>query len=104
MLKTFPCSGCGACCKRIDKSVQMLEKSGLNLGFPYKWDENGVCEKLIDNKCSVYENRPVICNIDLIVELYEMDKKKFYNDNIKICNQLIKEDNLPSKFLIPEVK
>jgi Fe-S-cluster containining protein len=38
--------------------------------FPYKAREDGSCEKFIDGKCSVYEDRPVICNIRKRYELY----------------------------------
>lgn len=33
------------------------------LTFPYKTDASGVCEKLVDGKCSVYEDRPLLCNV-----------------------------------------
>jgi Fe-S-cluster containining protein len=40
------------------KSIKKIIKE-----FPYKHTD-GVCEKLIDNKCSVYESRPDLCNVD----------------------------------------
>lgn len=35
-----------------------------NAYFPYS-HKNGVCEKLTENNhCSIYDNRPIICNIE----------------------------------------
>ena len=63
---------------------------GLNK-FPYKCDENGVCEKLENNICMVYDNRPLICNIELWCESMGIDKKLFYRQNMKACKELKNE-------------
>lgn len=103
--KSFPCSGCGACCKRIDKIEEFLESQGVEKGdklyFPHKHDETGRCEMLQeDNTCKVYEDRPLICNVDKLRYMSGMSKKKFYALNISACNVMIKEDGLDEKYLI----
>jgi len=100
---SFPCTMCGACCRRIDKVVLRLDDNSPDneLHFPYKWDETGRCEKLTkNNKCSVYKNRPLICNIDKLMLKYWMPKEQFYFLNIVACNTMMDEDNLPAKYRI----
>jgi len=99
----FPCSGCGACCRRINKAVENLGDidSDSELYFPYKWDETGRCEMLTDdNRCQVYETRPLICNIDKLSSVIDIPKDQFYVMNIAACNMMIDEDNLPLKYRI----
>lgn len=104
MMNTFPCTGCGCCCKRIsyfvDKIDLLPKKYRKKLKFPYKHN-NGVCEKLMeDNKCAIYENRPLICNIDKFIEEFKLNKEEFYEINIKYCNEFMNEDNIPNNFRI----
>lgn len=99
----FPCTGCGACCRRAKQTVERLAITDpLNeFYFPYKWDETGRCEMLAeDNKCSVYENRPTVCNIDKTIALSGVDKKKFYTDIIESCNKAMDEDKMPLEYRI----
>jgi Fe-S-cluster containining protein len=92
----FPCTGCGQCCKRI-KDIHYLFPAPFT--FPYK-HINGVCEKLVDNKCSVYDDRPLICNIDKMIEYREFDKEEYYAENIAACNQIMDEDGIDQSFRI----
>jgi uncharacterized protein len=88
----YPCIKCGLCCKRVDKAVENAKVIGLS--FPYNWDETGRCEMLgEDNLCKVYYDRPLMCNIDRLVQEFDVDKKLFYNINISSCNKLLLEDN-----------
>ena len=90
----FPCSSCGACCRRIGSIINNYPKD-LKEIFPYKWDESGCCEMLTeDNKCKVYYSRPLLCNIDELHKFTAMKKTDFYNLNIEACNQLKEEDNI----------
>jgi len=98
--KPYPCTSCGACCKRIDKIAEGFKQIGLD--FPYTWDETGKCEKLVDNQCSVYDHRPLLCNIEKVAEYMKIPRDIFFLVNIKLCNQLIKEDGLDESFLIRE--
>ncbi len=81
----FPCDMCGMCCRHIDRS-----------GILKEYDTgNGVCKYLKDNKCSIYVNRPDVCNVDLMYERYfkqHMSKEEYYNINIEICERLKKEN------------
>jgi Fe-S-cluster containining protein len=99
--KTFPCSMCGACCRRIKWVVESME----HFDFPYKWNEKGVCEKLsTENKCMVYDNRPLICNIEAMQPFFDIPEQDFYNINIDACNGIMDEDGLPEEYRITKQK
>ena len=72
--------------------------------FPYKTDESGACEKLDkDGKCTVYENRPLVCNVEKMFETFHKHnttRKKHYFEQATVCNSMIKKSNLPDKFLV----
>jgi Fe-S-cluster containining protein len=74
--------------------------------FPYKTDEFGVCEKFIsegDNPgCSVYEDRPLLCNSDKMALLMEMHPSELYKLNAIMCNYMIRAAGLPASYLIDE--
>ena len=55
---SFFCSQCGECCKNIRHIPELAGYS----------DENGCCKYLKNNLCSVYENRPEVCRVDLMYE------------------------------------
>lgn len=88
----FRCSGCGLCCKNVKRAVEVT-KHIKELEFPYNWDETGRCEKLMeDNKCGVYDDRPLLCNVDGVIKFFNLDKESFYGDNEKACIELQAED------------
>lgn len=69
---TFPCTQCGLCCKQMDKVLSnptpfdwMQE---LVDDFPYQALSNGHCEMLHNNQCMVYEDRPLLCNLERTVD------------------------------------
>lgn len=69
----FKCSMCGMCCRNIHywkKNLHLIRKllNDNTIDFPYK-DVNGVCEMLSDNKCSIYESRPIVCNTEKMYKL-----------------------------------
>ena len=92
----FPCTGCGACCKRIEKAVNYVKQfNKKELDFPYSWDENGACEKLGDDgKCGVYDDRPTLCRVDEMEKYFDMSREEYFDWNINSCNQMIEEDGL----------
>jgi Fe-S-cluster containining protein len=103
MTNMFPCSGCGACCRRVKQAVQHHNITDKNhpLYFPYRWDKSGACEHLgEDNKCKIYLKRPLLCNIDKYAEYIGADKKEFFALNIQACNQLMDSDGIPLHFRI----
>lgn len=82
MLKPFPCTQCGCCCKQVFRSelTAYLDKG------------NGSCKYLSsDNTCSIYEERPDICRVDLQYKVFfssKMDWEEFVAINIAACNFL----------------
>lgn len=97
-MMNFPCDKCGACCRNVGKQVrfaQLAKDHGDNsdlvneiLNFPYRIDEKGVCEKLVDNQCSVYDSRPDVCSVKRIWEKYlygTMELTEWYKLNRAAC-------------------
>lgn len=74
--------------------------------FPYKATETGACEKLDeDGKCTVYENRPLVCSIPRMFQKFQkkkMTRKQYYLSEAKICNSMIRKNGLPDKFIVDE--
>lgn len=86
----FPCSGCGACCRRIGWLPENeLIKHGL------KANEQGACVNLLpDNSCDIYESRPDICRVDVQAKESDEDVKDYYESNIQLCNKWMDEDGM----------
>lgn len=82
MQTPFPCTQCGCCCKQVFRSelTAYLDKG------------NGSCKYLSsDNTCSIYEERPDICRVDLQYKVFfssKMDWEEFVAINIAACNFL----------------
>lgn len=94
----FECSGCGACCRRIETAV-LATQNIEELKFPYTWDKDGKCDMLNDdNTCKVYEDRPLLCNVEKIADHFKLEKKGFYKLNHKSCLEMQKIDNVEEKF------
>lgn len=92
MSNKFICRKCGLCCKNLDRND--IYKS-LHNG-------KGVCKylNLETNLCSIYENRPILCNIDLSYELYFSDKiilEEYYNLNNEGCRNLWEMNEISQK-------
>ena len=65
----FPCTSCGLCCKYV--GIQ-LDKGSTNPlvqllidRFPYETNSIGTCEMFVDGQCSVYHDRPLLCNVKM---------------------------------------
>lgn len=99
---TFGCTGCGACCSRVGLNIDKLK----SFGFPYETKPNSnKCEKLTDdNKCSVYNNRPDVCNIDTMYykEYSKLGKtkKEMFKMEATICNKFQVEDGIDESFRV----
>lgn len=112
----FGCTGCGLCCRYVGKAIEnaslMPEPYASELkNFPYKAKKDGSCEMLNeDNKCSVYESRPLLCNIQEMFEKYKgqgpmpNDKKEYYLQEAKSCNSMIKQSGYPDNFIVNETQ
>ena len=71
----FPCDQCGECCRHVDDSVP---------------NRGGVCVYLDGNRCSIYESRPDVCNVD---RMYEdvcgmMTWDEWVEINVNACKKL----------------
>ena len=100
-LDDFPCTSCGLCCKQMNVVLNTDHDNDLlNFivsKFPYEVSEDGVCEKLNDNnQCSVYEDRPLICNIRIMSKLFHIP----YKYTIEACNELIDSAGLDPSYKI----
>ena len=74
-IPTSKCNGnCAKCCTNM---IQFAPSEGKKMGG-YKWD--GKCSHLVDGKCSIYENRPLICRVYGVSELFRCEECK--PDNI----------------------
>ncbi len=94
----FSCHGCGACCMMVGdllKSDDNVNPEYLTLlkAFPYKADKNGWCEKMDEDlKCSVYEERPLLCRInDTWKALFSKDQKleDYHAKTTMACKRLM---------------
>lgn len=74
----FPCTKCGECCRRAG------------------------CAFVKDNICTVYDKRPLICQIDVSYKFDKlpMSKDEYYRKTADVCNKWIKESNLDKKYLV----
>lgn len=85
----YPCTGCGACCRR----VHMIPQWPLEL-----LKEDGSCVNLLeDNSCAIYEERPTICRVDEMMEIMGADKDFWYKTNADYCNTWMDEDGVEGK-------
>ena len=77
----FECDCCGCCCRNLNKSELYTE---LDRG-------DGVCKYLLEDLCSIYENRPLLCKVDECYELYFyniMKRDEYYRLNKVECKKL----------------
>ena len=98
----FECKMCGMCCrnvKRYKEEIYPIFKRLLGETVPNFdiEDDNGVCVHLTeDNKCSIYEQRPILCNTEKMFELLSsalgVSKYKLYKAQILSC-ELNQEHN-----------
>ena len=55
----FKCNQCGLCCK-------LFNQIDIPQGYEVLNDGSGECIYLKNNLCSIYENRPPLCNSDWV--------------------------------------
>ena len=72
-MTNFKCAACGCCCYFVDVLLNSIKQIngfwGTEIIFPYSHN-NGKCEKLTENnRCAVYANRPIVCNVHDICEI-----------------------------------
>jgi Fe-S-cluster containining protein len=90
----FECTQCGLCCKNLKRTLSqeppMKWMAEIIKAFPYETKEDGSCEKLVGNKCSVYEDRPMLCNIEKTADEVDtgMSKKQWFDRCYRGCESL----------------
>jgi Fe-S-cluster containining protein len=81
----FPCIKCSLCCRSLNK-----------LYFLSDYDSGGgICRYLSGNLCSIYNERPEICNVEKMYHSYFkkcMNENEFIIANLKSCLELAKEN------------
>lgn len=82
-MKKFECDRCGLCCQnlRLSEIYHTLDRG------------DGVCKYFdVETKlCTIYEHRPLICNVDEYYDKYlkdEMNREEFHRLNRMICQKL----------------
>lgn len=79
----FYCDKCGICCRSL-KGIDLY--SHLNRG-------DGVCIFLNEDTklCNIYEERPLVCRVDDIYEVYfskYINKEEYHDMNYNVCLEL----------------
>ena len=82
----FNCDKCGLCCQQVSTSEIY---AGLDRG-------DGICRYYDDSTklCSIYDSRPIICNVDKAYQEFFQDKmsmEEYYALNYKSCQTLKKK-------------
>ncbi len=103
----FPCTGCGACCRKIRDILEDPEQLkpfpvlyNAVKEFPYDANEDGSCTMLKGNLCSVYDDRPLLCNIKKLGELSGYHESTWYSLNALTCNTLIEDAGLDESYFV----
>lgn len=105
VVNNFPCTNCGLCCKTIGALLKTPQEHPIIQQwvdmFPYKTDELGTCEQLDENnRCKVYDQRPLLCNVKLAGLLLNIDPHVWFEYNIQACNKLINDAGLGKEYLV----
>ncbi|MFW6029502.1 MAG: YkgJ family cysteine cluster protein [Halanaerobiales bacterium] len=82
-MSKFNCTMCGVCCTKLNRNELYKD---LDRG-------DGICIFLnLDSKlCTIYDDRPLLCNIDKMYKEYFYkfySQDEYYNLNKKGCNKL----------------
>lgn len=88
----YKCIKCGMCCRNLDTSDVYKD---LHRG-------DGICIylDLEKNLCTIYKNRPTLCNIDLSYDEYFLQiysKEEYYELNYKGCRNLWEKKKIERK-------
>lgn len=88
MSTDYPCTRCGACCRAAH----------LIPDFPEKLNDDGSCSRLVNNECSIYDDRPLICNLREMEQLTRIPD--FYQKQAEFCNLLMDMEGLPEEMRV----
>ena len=106
-MNTFPCTSCGLCCKQLGNVLKYGSPEPIIQElidrFPYKPNPDGSCPMLdTQNRCLVYDQRPIVCNIKLVAILLKQPIEERFKLNIEACNTMIRQAGLDESYLIAE--
>ncbi len=79
----FKCDKCGLCCQNL-KEVSIKNKLDRGDGICRHFDKKS-------HMCKIYNNRPLICNVDKFYNIFLKDKMSkicYYELNYTACRQL----------------
>jgi len=102
----FPCTGCGVCCSRLGEILDATAAMDhpvfqqLLRAFPYEPKADGSCPMLDGKLCSVYDNRPLLCNLSMIQYLLKVPDVVWMQLNGASCNNLIRQAGLGEEWMI----
>lgn len=90
----WQCNCCGKCCQHVDK-VPALQSLAMS---------DGRCKYLdSDNRCSIYDHRPPVCNVRWIYEHYfkplGVSEEDYYAKTQEACELLQGSDKLGSELV-----
>ena len=80
----WSCDCCGLCCRHVGRFALMRDYA-----LP-----DGSCKHLVDNKCEIYDHRPVICNVSEMYKLFfkeRMSETEYYAIQEQACALLKNE-------------
>jgi len=106
----FPCTGCGACCRKVGETVARwretpeqfapLEREAL-AAFPYEPREDGSCPQLgEDGACAVYADRPAVCQVDAMGAARGWSREGTWLLNALACDAMQREAGLPARWRV----
>ncbi len=88
-------SNCGACCRlspeERTEAIKILSKTQLKK-YLEMVGSDGWCRHFdkVTKKCTIYENRPDFCKVNLIGRLYELEPEQINNFCISCCKLQIR--------------
>lgn len=87
---TFPCTKCGACCRRAWAARGAL---------PLKPD--GSCAHLLpDWTCAIYETRPEICRVGASLPFLGLTPDEYMRATATMCNHWQEQDGMEKKWRV----
>ena len=78
----FKCDKCGLCCKNL-KNNNIYSYLDRGDGVCYYFDE-------ITNLCKIYDNRPIICNVEKAYNVF-FSNRMSYEEYIKLNTEACKK-------------
>jgi Fe-S-cluster containining protein len=82
---TFVCRKCGECCRHIESFIDSM---------PHQ--HNGICDFLQGNLCSIYENRPNLCDYKRAYKYFEgyLSETEYREQVIYFCEKFNQMKNI----------